>query len=71
MNCPRHRTEPTPCQWCALEARLPDEPVADRLAATADYVEGLTNRYALEGSVQGEVLHIASRIRELAKRLAA
>lgn len=71
MSCQRHRGEALPCWLCQLEARLPDEPLSERLTATAEFVERLTERYPLEGSVQGEVLSIASLIRELAKRLAA
>jgi hypothetical protein len=69
--CQQHRGESLPCWLCQLEERLPDESVGDRLAATAAYIERLADRYPLTGSVQGEVLHIADKIRELAAKLAA
>jgi hypothetical protein len=60
----------TPEQLGELEKRLPplDSP---RLPAIAAYLESLPQKWPLTGELQGEVLHLAGRIRELASKIAA
>lgn len=77
MSCLLHRGNALPCPLCELEGRPPD--LSDwptgagrwRLEAQARYLERLTEQVAMTGQLQGEALHIASLIRELARKLAA
>lgn len=77
MSCLIHRGESLPCHLCALESRLPDlqdwpsDAGRWRLEAQARYLERLTEQVAMTGQIQGETLHIAHLLRELAKKLAA
>jgi hypothetical protein len=53
-----------------LERRLP--PLHHlRLPAMASYLESITHTQPLTGQLQGEVLSVAAKIRELAEKLAA
>ena len=54
----------------ALEARLP-QLAPPQLPAIAAYLESIPRLHALTGELQGEVLHLAGRIRELAQTIAA
>lgn len=70
MICLKHRGERTPCALCELEARLPTL-YDGELAAIASYLEHIPEQQPLTGQIQGECLHIAGLIRELARKLAA
>jgi hypothetical protein len=69
MSCPVH-SQPQPCFVCALEERLPCG-LVEQLSASAAFMEALPSRYAMSGEIQGEVLHIAASIRQLAMSVAA
>jgi hypothetical protein len=60
----------TPEEIAAFEARLPDLSES-RLEAQARFIERLPERHAMTGELQGDAFHIASLIRELARKLAA
>lgn len=61
----------TPEEIALLESRLPDLGSEERLSAMAQYFERLPDRFPLAGDIQGETLHIACLIRDLAKKIAA
>jgi hypothetical protein len=68
VTCAAHRGQSVPCALCALERRMPD--LGEwRLEAQAQYIERLTQRVPMTGQVQGEALHIASLLRDLAKKI--
>jgi hypothetical protein len=70
MPCLIHRGQPLPCSLCALEDRLPDLD-DNQLDSIAVYIEQIPDRRALTGQLQGDALHIAALVRELARKLAA
>jgi hypothetical protein len=66
--CSIHRRQAVPCSLCAMEERI-GAPPESRLGAMASYLEKLTGRLPLSGELQGDALHIASLLRELAKKV--
>jgi hypothetical protein len=70
MTCLIHRGQPLPCSLCALAERLPDLD-DDQLDAIALHIERIPRPSATNRHTQGDVLHIADLLRELARKLAA